>query len=164
MYPLSGAGALSRGLLRPFGFRAAAWYWAPLIIWMAAIFALSSISSATIETARPAQAARSVPAVANQVSVHLGEFGLLAVLVYRVAGRRRRAADPYLVALVLTLTALYGASDELHQSVVPGRHPSWLDLGYDTLGAAGGVAVAVAWSWARTRIGGPAGGGVGPGA
>ena len=147
---------MSRGLRRAFGFRAAAWYWAPPIIWMAAIFALSSLSAATIETARTAEAARSVPSLVNQFTVHLAEFGVLAVLVYRVAGRRRRATDPYLVLFVLALTTLYGATDEVHQSVVPGRDPSWLDLGYDALGAACGVAVAVTWSWARSRIGGSA--------
>ena len=42
----------------------------------------------------------------------------------------------------MVLSAGYGVTDELHQSFVPGRVPSWLDIGYDTLGALFGLVVA----------------------
>lgn len=33
------------------------------------------------------------------------------------------------------LTVLYALSDELHQSFVPGRNASWIDVGIDSVGA-----------------------------
>lgn len=42
----------------------------------------------------------------------------------------------------------YGLTDEFHQSFIPGRFPSWLDIAADTAGAALTVLV---WHWWRTR-------------
>jgi VanZ family protein len=39
------------------------------------------------------------------------------------------------------MAVLYGASDEIHQSFVPGRDPSWFDLTADSVGAAVGIIV-----------------------
>jgi hypothetical protein len=145
--------ALKTGWPETFSLRAAAWYWGPLIGWMAAIFALSSLTAASISTAPPVEAARSASFLANQITAHMAEFSVLAVLAYRVAARLHPATGPFLAPAVLAMTAFYGATDEVHQSFVTGRHASWIDLGYDTLGAAMGVMAAMAWSWARPRIG-----------
>lgn len=37
--------------------------------------------------------------------------------------------------LPLALTFFYALSDEFHQAFVPGREPSWLDIGFDMTGA-----------------------------
>ncbi len=51
--------------------------------------------------------------------------------------------------LVLLFTLVYAASDEFHQSFVPGRHPSWVDvIGFDGGGA--GFALGLAY-WARLK-------------
>ena len=44
--------------------------------------------------------------------------------------------------VVAGLTLAYGAVDEMHQSFVPGRHPSLADIGYDALGALAGLFLA----------------------
>ncbi len=43
------------------------------------------------------------------------------------------------MVVVLTVTILYGISDEFHQSFVPGRQPSWYDVLADGLGGLLGV-------------------------
>jgi VanZ family protein len=42
----------------------------------------------------------------------------------------------------------YGLTDEFHQSFIPDRSPSWLDIAADTTGAALTVFL---WHWWRTR-------------
>lgn len=68
-------------------------------------------------------------------AAHITEYAVLAALLYwgfrRVTRRHPRAAS-----LALAVTALYGITDEIHQSFVPGRTPSVPDLLIDLIGAA----------------------------
>ena len=65
---------------------------------------------------------------------HMSEYALLCwsaalpMLVYRVPDRLRRLGVPLFCALV-------AASDEFHQSFVPGRTAALRDVGIDLLGA-----------------------------
>lgn len=65
---------------------------------------------------------------------HMSEYALLCwsaalpMLVYQVPDRFRRLEAPLFCALV-------AASDEFHQSFVPGRTPAVRDVGIDLLGA-----------------------------
>jgi VanZ family protein len=53
--------------------------------------------------------------------------------------------------LALLFAVIYAAFDEFHQSFVPGRHPSWVDvLGFDGGGAA--IALGLAYLWREKRI------------
>ena len=45
----------------------------------------------------------------------------------------------------------YGASDEWHQSFVPGRHADVWDLAADGVGAALALGVVGAWGWWERR-------------
>jgi hypothetical protein len=118
---------------------------------MAVIFALSS-REIVIETSLPFL----VDVAANLV--HVGLYGVLAGLLFvglgrhpagsmgRGSGRDPRTAAAKAIrswadAVPAALAALYGATDEWHQSMVPGRTPSALDLATDVLAAGAAVAL-----------------------
>jgi hypothetical protein len=75
--------------------------------------------------------------------LHGGAYAVLgALLMLATAGARysvRRA-----VVIAAALASLYGVTDELHQSFVPGRDTSAGDWIADTVGALGGAALAAA--------------------
>ncbi len=111
--------------------------WAAPFTWMGLIFFLSAQS--TLPNLTP-----DVPHL-EEVGGHLVVYGVLALLwarALRGAGVRHAAWWALVIALA------YGASDELHQSFVPGRTMTVIDWVVDLLGA--GLALAVA-GWARTR-------------
>jgi VanZ family protein len=130
--------------------------WGPVLLWMALIFAASSLSSDAIESTGAGKASRSAPAVVNQVSAHLIEFGVLAALLFRALAIQGTLTVSRLWLLVVLATTAYGASDEFHQAFVPGRYPSWLDIAYDAAGAVTGSSVALGWAWLRRRVWPPA--------
>jgi VanZ family protein len=67
---------------------------------------------------------------------HAGAFGLMALLWFRALGwitpRRSRRSRLF---LTLLLVAAYGATDEIHQSFVPGRFADITDWIADVVGA-----------------------------
>jgi VanZ family protein len=112
--------------------------WLPALAVMLVIFGFSSIPS------------REMPnfglwdLVVKKGSHMLG-YGLLALACWYGLGFEKR-----LWWLALVLAVLYALTDEFHQSFVPGRHPSWLDvLGFDGGGAALALLV---FSWVRKRM------------
>jgi len=106
--------------------------WSPALLMMMFIFGFSSISS------------REMPEFgALDLSVkklgHMLGYGLLA-LAYRHGLGGKRDWLAWIMAVI------YAASDELHQSFVPGRGPSvWDVLLFDNLGALAGL-------WAGSRL------------
>jgi VanZ family protein len=54
-------------------------------------------------------------------------------------------------ALSFLLATLYGVTDEVHQSFVPGRNPDWRDVVADGLGALLGAGVTIAVAHLRSR-------------
>ena len=66
--------------------------------------------------------------------MHLVVYGILGALLAR--GRRLQGHIPH--AVLILAGALYGASDEWHQSFVPGRQVSALDWVADLCGVAAG--------------------------
>lgn len=151
--PESAAGSTPEGASSPMRFlraagqallaqpRALAWL-APLA-WATLIFWLSS-SHGPVED---------LPVIAvNSLMWNLAHpvvFGLLAVLVVPVLGRRglgraRWTAMTGIGALWITAAVtLYGFTDELHQSTVPGRDASLFDVLSDGVGAACALALVV---------------------
>jgi VanZ family protein len=79
-------------------------------------------------------------------SAHFFVYAGLAFWWWRALSGGRRA-DKVSLAAAFAISVLYGASDEFHQSFVPGRDASWLDLLTDTAGAA--VALWLIWRKGR---------------
>jgi len=70
-------------------------------------------------------------------SAHMFVFAVLYLLLVRAYQQTSDQSNEnnkksYLYIMVICL--LYALIDELHQSVVPGRHATFRDIGYDTLG------------------------------
>jgi VanZ family protein len=77
---------------------------------------------------------------------HFAVYGLLGTLVCRM-GRGWRAALRSLI-----LVSAFGASDEWHQSFVPGRVADAQDWIADTVGTAIAVACYTGWPWYRELL------------
>src|SRR5688572_22030112 len=77
---------------------------------------------------------------------HFAVYGLLGTLVCRI-GRGWRAA-----LWSLIVVSVFGASDEWHQSFVPGRVADAQDWMADTVGAAIAVVCYTGWPWYRELL------------
>jgi hypothetical protein len=108
--------------------------WTPVVVYMAAIFYVSSLSDV------------SLPGGVSDVSLHsLAYLGLAVIVVRALAGGLPRRIGLRVAAGALLLTVAYGASDELHQMVVPGRSAEWSDLLADATGAV--IGTIACWAW-----------------
>jgi VanZ family protein len=97
--------------------------WAAVVTWAAVIYYLSSLSRlppavATWSLAKPA---------------HLIEYAILTLLLVRAlhAHGLARSRTLWIAAM---LAVGYAVTDEYHQSFVPNRHPSALDIVVDSIG------------------------------
>ena len=107
--------------------------WLPALAWMALIFLLSSQSGLRVsEDAGP----RTHPHRGAPRDVRAAR----GLLVFAICGRRAPSGRAVVGAVGLTL--LYAVSDELHQSLVPGRNGRLDDVVIDLAGAVVGAALA----------------------
>lgn len=95
--------------------------WLPPLIWAALIFALSSIQQVKVSEFF------FWDFVAKK-GAHFTEYAILYFLIFRANGKN--------ASLSFILTILYAASDEIHQSFVPGRTPAIYDIAIDFSGTA----------------------------
>lgn len=106
---------------------------APALLWMAVIFALSSQSSLPPP-----------PGISSLIASILGHlvayFTLACLLAFALAPDWRLTRSRMVAVVVICV--LYGISDEIHQSFVEGRTASLFDVGVDAVGAVAGVYVA----------------------
>lgn len=94
--------------------------------WMALIFFLSSQSRLPLPE---------LDWVASDKLAHLTAYGILGVF-YLLSFTKSLQRMPWSLVLLATLSAAtYGATDEYHQSFVPGRDSSFGDLIADFAGA-----------------------------
>lgn len=96
--------------------------WLPAIVWMAVIYAFSNQAHSGALTETYLHGAN----VIVRKLAHMAEYALLAVLY-----RRPLPAD----IPAFFLAVLYAASDEWHQSFVPGRSACPSDVMVDAAGA-----------------------------
>ena len=108
--------------------------WGPSLLMMVTIFCFSSITS------------NGMPNFGSldflvKKGGHATGYALLALANLHALGWDRKRW--WLAWLIATL---YSATDEFHQSLVPGRSPALMDVGIDAFGAAGGLLL---WGWVK---------------
>ena len=96
--------------------------WGPVVLWAAAIFAVSSIPSLATGLGAWDLVLRKL--------AHLAEFAILGALLVRALGREPAA---------IVVGSSYAVTDEIHQALVAGRHGSPVDWLIDTVGVVSGV-------------------------
>lgn len=69
---------------------------------------------------------------------HFTEYSILGILFLRYYRERHPSRKKLLLTTVL-FVFLYAASDEFHQSFIPGRGPAFTDVLIDTAGGAVGI-------------------------
>ena len=116
--------------------------WAPVLLYMAFIFYLSSMPEPPL------------PSSVTDKQAHFSGYALLGLLVARAAAGGLGRRVTWAVALAaIALTVAYGVSDEYHQSFVPGRDSDIHDVYADAFGAVIGTVLCWAWGiiWPRLR-------------
>lgn len=102
--------------------------WAPVAIYMGAIFVLSSMSQPP-----------SPPQVSDKTQ-HFAAYGGLGLVALRAtSGGRLAGVTAGAAAAAWAVASAYGVSDEIHQRFVPGRSPEAADVIADALGAAAAI-------------------------
>jgi len=113
--------------------------WLPPIVWMAVIFAASSVPDVT-----------AIPGGVSDTLAHRSVFAVLGALFLRaLAGGSWRGVTWRAVLASVASSLAYGVFDEWHQSFVPGRSSELRDVVSDLTGAA--AAGAGAWAWSIIR-------------
>lgn len=115
--------------------------WLPAVIWVGTIFILSSQPAVV-----PGE--RKVALLPLDKWAHLAAFGLLAALVIFALRRAHNLTLPRTAALAIILASAYGAVDEWHQVLVPGR---WCSLGDWIADATGAALVGLTWYLYESR-------------
>ena len=109
-------------------------YWAPPVLYMVLIFVISSLE-------QPPLPMPEFEWLTIDKLYHFIEYAILGGLVARAFVKAKPAIVPsrwvWYVAAVFSI--LYGASDEWHQTFVPGRFATLADWVADVLGSIGGV-------------------------
>jgi len=102
--------------------------WGPAFLIMAAIFAFSSIPSVEMPNF-------GVLDFLVKKGAHALGYGLLALAyLWGLKGKGGEIESRHLY-IAWVLATMYSATDEFHQSFVPGRHPAITDVMIDSLGA-----------------------------
>ena len=112
------------------------WLWAPVVLWAALIFALSSVPSLSTGLGTWDTVLRK--------GAHLTEYAILGTLLMRALGE---ALPAFLVGIA------YAVTDEIHQHFVRGRHSSPFDVAFDATGLAIGLLLYLAATSRREPTG-----------
>src|ERR1700731_2630442 len=135
-------------------------YWMPSIIWMALIFIGSTDILSAEHTSRflvpflrwidPQISLATLNAIQFGIRKlgHLTEYAILAMLLWRAlrsgTGWQMKMSILFLIAALAC--AIFAASDEFHQSFVPSRTSSPVDVMIDICGALVGLEICLAFA------------------
>jgi len=114
-----------------------------LVTWMALIFFLSTLPGEQASRLGPYDSAVILKlGEVRSIAAHLALFGALAILIQATIWSWSTFTHSSLrfSLVVITLSFLYGVSDEFHQSFVYGRNTSVSDMLVNAMGATAAVA------------------------
>ena len=120
------------------------YYWLPLIAWMVLIFWLSS-------QPKPFDLDESWQESLVGISGHILGYAGLSILWWRMLAARQCASAHWTRALAFFPTMLYAISDEYHQTFVPGRNGTPVDVLIDAAGAGLGLWLIHRWHGKQYR-------------
>lgn len=119
----------------------------PVLLWMVFIFLMSTGEFTTENTSRfiepvlrfllPWAAPHTIAVLHGTIRKggHLTEYFILGLLLFRAfRGDSKDQIDWRWAVWAMAVVVLYASSDEFHQSFVPGRTASPIDVGIDTVG------------------------------
>ncbi len=130
-------------------------YWLPLLIWLCVIFVGSTDLMSAEQTSRflvpflrwlkpdiSTGALAQVHFFVRKLG-HISEYAILAILLWRAlrSGTNLRIKMSLLFVAVWLACGIFAAGDEFHQSFVPSRTASLLDVMIDLSGAFIGLAI-----------------------
>jgi VanZ family protein len=118
--------------------------WLPVVLYMAFIFGLSSISDVP-----------DLPGGSDKGLHAVLYAGLGTLLVRALAGGLRRRITLAMALMTTLVGGIYGVSDEFHQYFVPPRQVEALDVVADTIGTAAAAFALFGFSVARGRKASP---------
>lgn len=144
-------------------------HWVPVALWMGFIFAMSSDLGSAAHTSRiiePLVLWIKPDATPEQFEfihfiirklAHLTEYAVLALLVFRALKHTRPLTlgkfSWQTAGLALLITAAYAATDEWHQTFVPGRTPAVGDVLIDSSGGLVSLLITLFWyQWLSPRL------------
>ncbi|RME55102.1 hypothetical protein D6777_01590 [Candidatus Woesearchaeota archaeon] len=94
-------------------------YWLPLILYLCLIFYLSSLP-------QPTNSGLIVTFSYQDKLFHIIEYSILSILIFRTNLNKGRS---------FILSSVFGILDEIHQSFVPSRYFSLLDIAANIIGS-----------------------------
>ena len=130
-------------------------YWLPVLVWLGLIFVGSTDALSAEQTSRflvpflrwfdPQISGATIAAIQLIIRKlgHITEYAILAMLLWRGLrrGTRLHAKMSILFSLAWLAAAIFAVTDEFHQSFVPSRTASPLDVMIDICGAVVGLAI-----------------------
>ena len=113
--------------------------WGPVVAYMAFIFFVSAQAQPPLP-----------PQISDKQGHSIGYMGLAITVARALAGGIARGASLPAAAGALAIASAYGASDEWHQSLVPGRSSDVHDWYADSVGAL--IGASACWAWGIIRV------------
>ena len=114
--------------------------WGPVAAYMALIFVLSAQPQPPLP-----------PQITDKQGHGIGYAGLAVTVSRAMAGGLANGATLPAAAAAWTIATAYAATDEWHQSFVPGRSSDVNDWYADAIGALAGAGACWAWGIIRSR-------------
>lgn len=101
--------------------------WLPVVIWAGVIFTFSSLA---INQPAPFSWWDFIV----KKTAHMTEYAIFYFLLWRAWSKNGQVKNKAILWQSFLIGFIYAASDELHQTLTPGREGTLRDIGFDTIG------------------------------